>query len=122
MKRPVATILCAATLDVGGGVAFAGVEHRSIAIGLYWAVTTATTTGYGDVTPHTPVGHLIAVLVMLTVVPLFAATFSLLTSGLTAKHVRAEGAQARRRLDHIIRHHPQIPDLPSGATRQTKES
>lgn len=121
-RRALVTIAIAATLDIAGGVAFATVEHRSIAVGLYWAVTTATTTGYGDVTPRTPVGHVIAVLVMLTVVPLFAATFSLLTSGLTAAHVRAEGAQARRRLDHIIRHHPQIPDFPSGATHRNKES
>lgn len=106
------TLGVALALDAAGGIVFAAVEHLPVGVGLYWAVTTATTTGYGDITPRTTAGHAIAVLVMLTVVPLFAATYSLLTSGLTAAHVRAEGAQARQRLDHIIRHHPAIPDLP----------
>lgn len=110
-RRAFATIAVAGCLDVLGGLAFALVEHLPVGLGLYWAVTTATTTGYGDVTPHTPAGHVIAVAVMLTVIPLFAATFSLLTSSLTAEHVRSEGHEMRRRLDHIIRHHPQLPDL-----------
>lgn len=87
-RAALVTIATASALDAAGGLAFAGAEHRSAAAGLYWAVTTATTVGYGDVTPHTAAGHLIAVAVMLTVVPLFAATFSLFTSGLTSVHVR----------------------------------
>jgi len=109
-RRALATIAVAVALDVAAGVGFAGTEHVSVGLGLYWAVATATTVGYGDVTPHTLGGHLIAVLAMLTVIPLFAATFSLLTSGMTATHVHAEGAAARRRLEHIIRHHPDIPE------------
>jgi voltage-gated potassium channel len=111
MRRSVKTIAVAGLLDFVSGLAFAVTEHVSIPIGLYWAVTTATTVGYGDVTPHTTVGHVIAVVVMLTVIPLFAATFSLLTSSLTVEHVRSEGHEMRRRLDHIIRNHPQIPEL-----------
>lgn len=36
----------------------------SIPRGIYWAIVTLTTVGYGDVTPHTPVGHVIATIVM----------------------------------------------------------
>lgn len=103
--------MVASVLDVLGGVLFSIVEHVGVGTGLYWAVTTATTVGYGDVTPKTTLGRLISVLVMMTVVPLFAATFSLLTTSLTSEHIQAEGAQARTRLDHIIKHHPEIPDL-----------
>lgn len=37
----------------------------SIPMGVYWAITTLTTVGFGDITPHTPVGRLIASVMML---------------------------------------------------------
>lgn len=37
----------------------------SIPIGVYWAITTLTTVGFGDITPHTAVGRLIASVMML---------------------------------------------------------
>ena len=110
-RRALITIAAALALDAIGGLAFAAAEHLSATLGLYWALSTATTVGYGDIVPRATAGHLISVVVMLTVIPLFAATFSLVTSGLTTTHVHAEGAAARRRLDHIIKHHPDIPDL-----------
>jgi voltage-gated potassium channel len=38
----------------------------SIPESLYWAVVTLTTVGYGDIAPATPLGRLIASLVMIT--------------------------------------------------------
>lgn len=104
-RRALVTLGVAACLDIAAGLLFAAVQHTTPGIGLYWALSTATTVGYGDITPHGTLAHLIASAAMLTVVPLFAATFSLLTSGLTAEHVRSEGHEMRRRLDHIIRLH-----------------
>lgn len=43
---------------------FSVFEHQSLSDALWWAVTTATTVGYGDVTPHTPVGKIIAAALM----------------------------------------------------------
>lgn len=45
-----------------------GPEHgfTSIPRGIYWAIVTLTTVGFGDITPKTPLGQAIASLVMLT--------------------------------------------------------
>jgi hypothetical protein len=114
MSRRVAltTILGAIVFDVIGAIWFAAVENISVMTGLYWSVTTATTVGYGDVTPHTHTGRLIAVLVMLTVIPLFAATFSLLTTSLTSMHVSKLHAEALAHLHHIKEHLGVDHDLP----------
>jgi len=38
---------------------------KGISDGIYWAVTTITTVGYGDKTPQTPIGKIITTIVML---------------------------------------------------------
>lgn len=37
----------------------------SIPVGIYWAITTMTTVGFGDITPHTDIGRFIASIMML---------------------------------------------------------
>lgn len=95
----------AAALDTVLGLVFAAVQHVPAATGLYFAVTTATTVGYGDITPRGWAAHLIAVAMMLTVVPLFAASFSLFTSGLTELHVRAAETRIKNHVEDRLRHH-----------------
>jgi len=108
------TVAGAAVIDTAGGLAFAVAEHVPVTTGLYWAVATGTTVGYGDVTPHNPAGRLIAVVVMLTAIPLFGAAFSLFTSGLAAGHVRAAERRIKQHLEErLAEHHKAIAALPS---------
>lgn len=98
--RPAFIVLgLSVALDVVFGFLFGLTEHVPAWTGLYWATTTASTVGYGDVTPHGWAPHIIAVAVMLTVIPLFSAVFSLLTTGLTKKHVDRRHEELKRHVD-----------------------
>ncbi len=73
---------------IAGGVAFAISDQVSVWIGLYWSVTTATTVGYGDVTPKTGGAHVIAVVVMLTTIPLLGSVFAIWSGAAASARVR----------------------------------
>jgi voltage-gated potassium channel len=52
---------------------------------LWWAVATLTTTGYGDVVPVTPLGRLIAALVMICGLGVFGLWTGILATGFAAE-------------------------------------
>jgi voltage-gated potassium channel len=56
----------------------------SIPIGVYWAITTMTTVGFGDITPHTDLGRLVASLVMLLGWGTLAVPTGIVTAEMTA--------------------------------------
>lgn len=80
MKTAIAlAALVAAEILVFAGI-FTGTDHVSYGTALYFAVETATTVGYGDVTPHTAGGHVTAVVMMLMVIPTLGALFGRATA------------------------------------------
>jgi voltage-gated potassium channel len=78
----------AASSIVIGAIVFALTQHVSFGTGLYWAIVTAATVGYGDVTPHNSVGRIVAAVVILTTIPLLAAVFALVTGLAAATQIR----------------------------------
>jgi len=71
-----------------GAELFSATQSVSFGKALYWAVTTATTVGYGDVTPKNTAGRVIAVGVMLTTIPLFASAFAYFAGVVVTANVR----------------------------------
>jgi voltage-gated potassium channel len=69
-----------------------GPEHgfTSIPTGIYWAIATMTTVGYGDLTPRTDIGRLIASLQMLLGWGILAVPTGIVSAEFTARHLRRE--------------------------------
>lgn len=86
--RVYALLGVAATVLLLGTVAFSLTQHVSFGLALYWAVTTATTVGYGDVTPHNTAGRIVASLVMLGTIPIFGAVFALVAGATVISSMR----------------------------------
>jgi voltage-gated potassium channel len=61
---------------------------RSIPVGIYWAVVTITTVGYGDVAPVTPLGRFLASVVMLIGYSILAVPTGILTAEIGAAAMR----------------------------------
>ena len=82
---------------------------KSFGDALWWAVTTTTTVGYGDVYPKTSEGRLIAVVLMVTgigVIGIFTATvasFFMIGEGESDLHAMSERLGAiEKKLDRVI--------------------
>lgn len=74
---------------LGGGAIFAQVEERSVWDGVWWAVTTMATVGYGDLSPATVVGRLLAIALMLIGIGFFA----LVTGAVAQRFLATEVAE-----------------------------
>ncbi len=61
----------------------------SLRDGIYWAVVTMTTVGYGDKTPKTSAGRLVAIVWMLVSVALVSVLSASLVSRLTVEHIES---------------------------------
>jgi voltage-gated potassium channel len=60
-------------------------EYSDIWVGMWWALQTVTTVGYGDVTPKNPSGRIIATFVMLQGIAFLAITTAAITSTFVAR-------------------------------------
>ena len=88
--RTAAGVIVTATtvVVVAGGVLIRLLDHgeySDIWVGMWWALQTVTTVGYGDVTPKNPSGRIIATFVMLQGIAFLAITTAAITSTFVAR-------------------------------------
>jgi voltage-gated potassium channel len=113
--RNAAGVIVVATvvIVVGSGVAIYLLdrqEYPDVAVGMWWALQTVTTVGYGDVTPAHLTGRLLGAALMLWGTAFIAIVTAVITSTFVARATREriEGEMSdlelfTRRLDDIDR-------------------
>jgi voltage-gated potassium channel len=85
------------TITIVSGVLMSAVDSRgfpSIGAGLWWAVQTVTTVGYGDHVPTTVPGKLVATVVMLLGIGFVTVFTASITSAFVARRRKVDQAQA----------------------------
>lgn len=93
--RIAASVIVMATtlVVVGGGILIRVLDHKeysSVWVGMWWALQTVTTVGYGDVTPKQPIGRAIAAFVMLEGIAFLAIITAAITSTFVARAAREQ--------------------------------
>lgn len=72
----------------------------SIPNGIYWAVVTLTTVGYGDMTPITPAGRFISIVVMILGYSIIAVPTGIVAGETIVEHRREDNETKRARNRH----------------------
>jgi voltage-gated potassium channel len=81
------------SITVGAGILMTVADHStfpSIGSGLWWAVQTVTTVGYGDHVPATVAGRLVAALVMLVGIGFLTVITAAITSTFVSRSRREQ--------------------------------
>jgi voltage-gated potassium channel len=116
--RLAASVIVTATavVVVGGGVLIRVLDHHeysNVWIGMWWALQTVTTVGYGDVTPKHIAGRLVGAVVMLEGIAFLAIITAAITSSFIARaeseraiaeraDERTEEAELQTRFDDVV--------------------
>jgi voltage-gated potassium channel len=69
---------------------------ESLGLAYWWAMTTVTTVGYGDVVPRSPEGRIVGALLMLTGLSLIPTLTTVIVSMLLSKRRQGEQEQIER--------------------------
>ena len=76
------------TITVAAGLLMTVADHHnfpSIGLGLWWAIQTVTTVGYGDVVPTSVAGRIVATFVMLGGIGFLSVITAAITSGFVTR-------------------------------------
>jgi voltage-gated potassium channel len=125
IRGAVGVIVTATAVVVGGGgVAMRLLDHgeySNIWVGMWWALQTVTTVGYGDVTPEHVPGRVVAAFVMLYGIAFLTITIAAITSTFVARAERERDvAEAQAEQEEQARVDARFDDL-SGRLDQVEQ-
>jgi voltage-gated potassium channel len=85
---------------LAGGTAFASVEDKPKAWdGIWWAATTMTTVGYGDIIPTTDAGRVIGLFVMVVGIGFGSILIGAVAERFVQRDVQTETVEVQRQLE-----------------------
>ena len=109
VRTAAGVIVTATVVVVGGGILMRLLDHQeysNIWVGMWWALQTVTTVGYGDATPKHTSGRTVAAFVMLEGIAFLTITIAAITSTFVARAAEereaveeAEGETAEQRIE-----------------------
>jgi voltage-gated potassium channel len=124
VRSAVAVIVSAtAVVVVLAGVAMRFLDHSeysNVWVGMWWALQTVTTVGYGDVTPRHVSGRIVGAVVLLYGIGFLTITIAAITSTFVTRAEREQGVALSRddldavsaRLDRIEQQLGQLTNAP----------
>lgn len=80
---------------IAGGITIHFVEGMTVFDGIWWSFVTATTVGYGDISPSTPTGRVIAAILMIVGIGLIGSLTSTITALFFQRHENASNRDAK---------------------------
>ncbi|GAA2985499.1 potassium channel family protein [Lentilactobacillus parakefiri] len=83
---------------------FASFEHDSLQNSLWWAISTATTVGYGDITPKTDGGKIVSAILMLGGIGFIGLLTSTITDFFTSQDNHDDQTDALKNLTKQVNH------------------
>ncbi|MFT9412287.1 ion channel [Liquorilactobacillus hordei] len=89
-------LICLAILCISS-VMYSLAENVSLSESFWWAIATATTVGYGDISPHTAIGKFAAILLMFVGI----GFIGMLTSSITAYFAGQEDRKEDKILEKL---------------------
>jgi voltage-gated potassium channel Kch len=108
-------VTATALVVVGAGILIRVLDHEeygSIWVGMWWAIQTVTTVGYGDVTPKDVLGRVVAAAVMLQGIAFIAIITAVITSSFVARATRArDAAQAKDEMTELEQIEARLAEL-----------
>lgn len=87
---------------IAGGIAIHFVEGMTFFDGIWWSFVTATTVGYGDISPSTPAGRVIAAILMIVGIGLIGSLTSTLTALFFQKHEAIAQENSKMQIIHTL--------------------
>ena len=107
-------VVATAVVVVLGGVLMRFLDHKeydNVWVGMWWAIQTVTTVGYGDVTPAAVSGRIVASFVMLEGIAFLAIVTAAITSTFVARATKQFHAERDDEMNELLRIEKRFDDL-----------